>query len=148
MKQKLLFNLETEETRLKLCVAQRNFVVGVTIIDNIMRAIDKSEKVICIISKAFIHSGWCKEELRLAHQVLMCIFVTARTEGWGKVLFSQAWEGCHTPGQGYVSLPLPLPPTPPPPARTRTVVRRGQLLSRRRTFLFNLISNFGNNIAF
>ena len=68
--QKMLPNLETEETHLKFCIAQRNFVVGVTIIDNIMRAIDKSEKVICIISKAFLKSGWCKEELRIAHQVL------------------------------------------------------------------------------
>ena len=67
--QKLLPNLETEETRLKFCVAQRNFVVGVTIIDNIMRAIDNSKKVIFIISKAFLDSGWCKEELRIAHRV-------------------------------------------------------------------------------
>ena len=68
--QKLLPNLETEETNIKFCVAQRNFVVGVTKMDNIYRAIDKSEKVLCIISKAFLKSGWCKEELRIAHQVL------------------------------------------------------------------------------
>ena len=67
--QKLLPNLETEETNIKFCVAQRNFVVGVTIMDNIYRAIDKSEKVLCIISKAFLKSGWCKEELRIAHRV-------------------------------------------------------------------------------
>ena len=66
---KLLPNLETEETNIKFCVAQRNFMVGVTIIDNIMRAIDKSRKVIFIISKAFLKSGWCKEELRIAHRV-------------------------------------------------------------------------------
>ena len=41
---KLLPNLETEETRLKFCVAQRNFLVGGTILDNIMRAIHKSKK--------------------------------------------------------------------------------------------------------
>ena len=66
---KLLPNLETEETNFKFCLAQRNFVVGVTIIDNIMRAIDKSRKVIFIISKAFLDSGWCKEELRIAYRV-------------------------------------------------------------------------------
>ena len=67
--QKLLPNLETEEMRFKFCIAQRNFVVGVTIIDNIMRAIDNSKRVIFIISKAFLDSGWRKEELRIAHRV-------------------------------------------------------------------------------
>ena len=76
---KLLPNLETEETNLKSCVAQRNFVVGVTIIDNIMRAIDKSRKVIFIISKAFLDSGWCKEELRIAHRVCSFSSILFRT---------------------------------------------------------------------
>ena len=66
---KLLPNLETEETKLKFCVAQRNFLVGGTILDNIMRAIHKSRKVIFIVSQYFLQSKWCKEELVIAHQV-------------------------------------------------------------------------------
>ena len=66
---KLLPNLETEETKLKFCVAQRNFLVGATILDNIMRAIQKSRKVIFIVSQYFLQSKWCKEELLIAHQV-------------------------------------------------------------------------------
>ena len=62
-------NLETEETQLKFCIAQRNFVVGVTILDNIMRAMHRSRKIVFIISRYFLNSDWCKEELRIAHQV-------------------------------------------------------------------------------
>ena len=66
---KLLPNLETEETEFKFCVAQRNFLVGATILDNVMRAIHKSKKVIFIISQYFLQSKWCQEELLIAHQV-------------------------------------------------------------------------------
>ena len=54
---------------MKFCVAQRNFLVGATILDNVMRAIHKSKKVIFIISQYFLQSKWCQEELLIAHQV-------------------------------------------------------------------------------
>ena len=66
---KLLPNLETKESKLKFCIAQRNFLVGATIIDNIIRAISKSRKVIFIVSQYFLTSKWCQEELMIAHQV-------------------------------------------------------------------------------
>ena len=66
---RLLPVLETEETRLKFCIAQRNFLVGGTILDNIMRSMRRSRKVICVISPYFLQSKWCKEELLIAHQV-------------------------------------------------------------------------------
>ena len=66
---KLIPSLETVETNLKFCIAQRNFLVGATILDNIMRAIHKSRKVIFIVSQYFLQSKWCKEELLIAHQV-------------------------------------------------------------------------------
>ena len=66
---RLLPILETEETKLKFCVAQRDFIVGATIIDNIMKAMNRSKKIIFIISQYFLESGWCKEELRIAQQV-------------------------------------------------------------------------------
>ena len=66
---KLLPNLENPETKLQFCIAQRNFLVGATILDNIMRAINKSRKVIFIVSQYFLASKWCQEELMIAHQV-------------------------------------------------------------------------------
>ena len=50
---KFLPNMETPETKLRFCIAQRNFLVGATIVDNIMRAINKSKKVIFIVSEYF-----------------------------------------------------------------------------------------------
>ena len=69
VKRRLLPILETEETKLKFCVAQRDFIVGVTIIDNIIKAMNTSRKIIFIISEYFLESNWCKEELRIAQQV-------------------------------------------------------------------------------
>ena len=69
VKRRLLPTLETKETKLKFCVAQRDFIVGATIIDHIMRAINRSRKIIFIISEYFLTSNWCKEELQIAQQV-------------------------------------------------------------------------------
>ncbi len=69
VKRKLLPTLETEDTQLKFCVAQRNFLVGAPIVQNIFRAIHKSWKSIFIVSKYFLQSRWCEEELLMAHQV-------------------------------------------------------------------------------
>ena len=76
---KLLPKLETPDTKLKFCIAQRDFVVGVAIVDNIMRAMDRSKKVIFIISQYFLTSNWCKEELRIAHQVCLYFFASSST---------------------------------------------------------------------
>ena len=65
----LLPNLENKETGLKFCVAQRDFIVGKTIIDNIMDTIAKSRKTILLIDPTFIESKWCNEELLISHNV-------------------------------------------------------------------------------
>ena len=69
VKRRLLPKLETNETKFKFCVSQRDFIVGATIIDNIMRSMEKSRRIIFIISQYFLTSNWCKEEIRIAHQV-------------------------------------------------------------------------------
>ena len=69
VKRRFLPNLETNETKFKFCVSQRDFIVGATIIDNIMRSMEKSRRIIFIISQYFLTSNWCKEEIRIAHQV-------------------------------------------------------------------------------
>ena len=69
VKRFLLPILENDETGLKFCVAQRDFILGKTIIDNIMDTISKSRKTILLIDSTFIESKWCNEELLLSHHV-------------------------------------------------------------------------------
>ena len=69
VKRFLLPSLENDETGLKFCVAQRDFILGKTIIDNIMDTITKSRKTILLIDPTFIESKWCNEELLLSHHV-------------------------------------------------------------------------------
>ena len=75
VKNNLLPKLENGEIGLKFCVAQRDFIVGRTIIDNIMDSINKSRKTILLINQSFIDSKWCNEELLLSHHVsiLLCV---------------------------------------------------------------------------
>ena len=79
---------KTEETKdsrpdMSFCVAQRDFVVGEAIITNVVKSIKASRKVILIVSKYFVSSNWCEEEMRIAHQesldrgknIIICIFM-------------------------------------------------------------------------
>ena len=68
-KKHLLPKLENQDTGLKFCVAQRDFLVGKTIIDNIMDTISKSRKTILLVDETFKKSEWCQEELLLSHHV-------------------------------------------------------------------------------
>ena len=61
--------LENKTTGFKFCIAQRDFVVGKTIIDNIMDTINRSRKTILLVDETFINSKWCQEELLLSHHV-------------------------------------------------------------------------------
>ena len=73
-KRYLLPKLENQETGLKFCVAQRDFLVGKTIIDNIMDTISQSRKTILLVDETFIESKWCQEELLLSHHVSINAF--------------------------------------------------------------------------
>ena len=83
VKRNFLPKLENQQIGLKFCVAQRNFMVGTTIIDNIVQSINQSRKVVFVISQNFLKSGWCKEELLIGHHeslsrgknILICIFM-------------------------------------------------------------------------
>ena len=68
-KKHLLPKLENKDTGLKFCVAQRDFLVGKTIIDNIMDTISRSRKTILLVDETFKKSEWCQEELLLSHHV-------------------------------------------------------------------------------
>ena len=53
------------EPQFKLQIAQRDFLVGKSIIANIVKAVENSNSAIFIVSKSFIQSGWCEEEVRM-----------------------------------------------------------------------------------
>ena len=69
LKKYFLPKLENNNTGFKFCIAQRDFIVGKTIIDNIMDSISRSRKTILLVDETFIKSKWCQEELLLSHHV-------------------------------------------------------------------------------
>ncbi|KAK3086674.1 hypothetical protein FSP39_021772 [Pinctada imbricata] len=52
----------------KVCIHQRDFLLGAGIVENIMACIKQSRYFIFIISKAFLRSEWCLMEFRAALQ--------------------------------------------------------------------------------
>ncbi|XP_020388546.1 toll-like receptor 13 isoform X1 [Rhincodon typus] len=63
----LMNNLENEGPPFhQLCFHHRDFEVGKPIVENIVDAIYKSRKTICIISKNYLQSEWCSMEMQVA----------------------------------------------------------------------------------
>ena len=53
---------ELESCGFKVLFHKRDFELGVTKIDNIMMAVDKSKRTICVLSPSFVASPWCSWE--------------------------------------------------------------------------------------
>ncbi|XP_055981542.1 toll-like receptor 6 [Sorex fumeus] len=68
VKTELLPNLEKEDIR--VCLHERNFVPGKSIMGNIINFIEKSYKSIFVLSPHFVQSEWCHYELYFAHHNL------------------------------------------------------------------------------
>ncbi|XP_051020751.1 toll-like receptor 1 [Acomys russatus] len=68
VKSELLPNLEKDGIR--VCLHERNFVPGKSIVENIIHFIEKSYKSIFVLSPHFIQSEWCHYELYFAHHNL------------------------------------------------------------------------------
>ncbi|XP_037685509.1 toll-like receptor 1 [Choloepus didactylus] len=68
VKHELLPNLEKEN--MKICLHERNFIPGKSIIENIINFIEKSYKSIFVLSPNFVQSEWCHYELYFAHHNL------------------------------------------------------------------------------
>ncbi|KAM5159140.1 toll-like receptor 1 isoform 1-T2 [Callospermophilus lateralis] len=68
VKSELLPNLEKEDIR--ICLHERNFVPGKSIVENIINCIEKSYKSIFVLSPNFVQSEWCHYELYFAHHNL------------------------------------------------------------------------------
>nr|ARQ14828.1 toll-like recptor 10 [Oncomelania hupensis] len=62
IQQQLLSHLESG-LNLKLCIHQRDFMVGENIVDNIVHCVQSSKKVLMVFSRAFVASQWCQFEL-------------------------------------------------------------------------------------
>uniref|UniRef100_A0A8D0GVJ6 Toll like receptor 6 n=1 Tax=Sphenodon punctatus TaxID=8508 RepID=A0A8D0GVJ6_SPHPU len=67
VKNVLIPNLEKEDGSVRICLHERNFIPGKTIVENIINCIEKSYKSIFVLSPNFVQSEWCHYELYFAH---------------------------------------------------------------------------------
>ncbi|XP_061396248.1 toll-like receptor 2 [Musca vetustissima] len=63
----LMPNVE-ENDDIKICLHERDFQIGVTILDNIISCMDRSRSLMLIISSSFLLSHWCQFEMHLAQR--------------------------------------------------------------------------------
>ncbi|XP_035582157.1 toll-like receptor 6 [Zalophus californianus] len=68
VKNELVPCLEKEDIR--ICLHERNFVPGKSIVENIINCIERSYKSIFVLSPNFVQSEWCHYELYFAHHNL------------------------------------------------------------------------------
>ncbi|XP_067142515.1 toll-like receptor 13 [Centruroides vittatus] len=66
----LISNLESHHSNFRLCIHDRDFEVGKLITENILDSIDKSRKVLLILTDSFVKSQWCMYELHVAQHQL------------------------------------------------------------------------------
>lgn len=63
----LLLQLESQgQRKYKLCFRSRDFLPGSYHIENIQDAIQNSRKTLCIVSRRYLESQWCKVEAEIA----------------------------------------------------------------------------------
>ena len=56
-----------ERSGCKVCYHKKDFIPGEHIIENIMQAVKRSKRTLCVLTGNFIKSGWCMEEFRQSH---------------------------------------------------------------------------------
>ena len=56
-----------EENHCKVCYHKKDFIPGESISNNIINAIVKSKRVLCLLTKNFTKSGYCLEEFSQSH---------------------------------------------------------------------------------
>lgn len=66
----LLAKLETAPMQFRVCVAERDFIPGLAIAENICRCISQSRVTLFVISSEFCRSRWCMFELTMAQHRL------------------------------------------------------------------------------
>ncbi|XP_069802890.1 uncharacterized protein [Dendropsophus ebraccatus] len=63
---KLIHKLEATLPDIKICFHNRDFTPGKTIIENMTEGIQKSQKIVMVLSPDFVHSRWCLFEANLS----------------------------------------------------------------------------------
>ncbi|XP_065087548.1 toll-like receptor 6 [Ochlerotatus camptorhynchus] len=66
----LLPNLEKTED-IAVCLHERDFQVGVSILENIIHCMDQSKTLLLVMSESFLLSHWCQFEMHLAQHRLL-----------------------------------------------------------------------------
>ncbi|XP_053622039.1 toll-like receptor 3 isoform X1 [Plodia interpunctella] len=66
----LLPHLETD-CSVSVCLHERDFQVGLSILENIVSCMDRSRTIMLIISRQFLMSQWCQFEMHLAQHRLL-----------------------------------------------------------------------------
>lgn len=61
----LIPNLE-KRSEITICLHERDFQVGLSILENIIQCMDQSRCLLLVISESFIKSNWCSFEMHLA----------------------------------------------------------------------------------
>ena len=67
----LVHPLENLESPYKLCLHERDFLVGVPICDNITNAVEGSKCTLVVVSENWLESDWCQYEFRIAHALMI-----------------------------------------------------------------------------
>ena len=63
--------LENHQPPYKLCIHDREFVVGAPIQENIVNSVNQSKRMLMILSRSFLESEWCLLEFRAAHHKVL-----------------------------------------------------------------------------
>lgn len=61
----LLPNLEQRQ-EISICLHERDFLVGLSILENIIACMDRSKCLLLVVSQSFLLSQWCQFEMHLA----------------------------------------------------------------------------------
>lgn len=61
----LIPNIE-KQTDVTICLHERDFQVGLSILENIIQCMDQSRCLLLVISESFLKSNWCSFEMHLA----------------------------------------------------------------------------------
>ncbi len=58
------------EPNFRLCIHERDFVLGRSIVDNIVECLEKSRTTLLVLSEAYVKSEWCRFEVQVAMEMM------------------------------------------------------------------------------
>ena len=63
--------LENHDPPYKLCFHHRDFQIGAPIVENIIKSVDQSKRMLVVLSSSYAQSNWCLMEFREAHRKVL-----------------------------------------------------------------------------